>query len=325
MTATRYRGPHGDPRVLGIPTDVVVGDHHSHETGVPADVHDVALALLLISSFLVLEAVAAIVAGSLALWADAGHLLVDAVALGAALWATRLAQRPATPKWTFGLRRAEIISAAFNGVTLAVTAVILTVVAIRHLWQPTHVQGGVVSAVALVGVAVNGAAAKVLARSTRRTLNVEGSLQHILTDLYAFVATFVAGLIIVLTGFERADAVASLVVVALMVRAAWTLLGASSRILLEAAPDNVDLDDVRTHLLGVKHVQAVHDLHAWTLSSQMPVLSVHVVIDDSCFLDGHAPQILDQLQHCLAGHFDVAHSTFQLEPVSHLDHETGTH
>ena len=302
-----------------------MGDHHRHEPGVHANPRDVALALSLISGFLVVEALAAFVANSLALWADAGHMFVDAVALGAALWAARLAGRPATGKWTFGFRRAEIISAAFNGVTLSVMAVVLAIEALRHLWQPSHVQGGVVSVVALIGVVVNGVAARVLARTPRRSLNVEGSLQHILTDLYAFIATFVAGLIIVLTGFERADAIASLVVVALMVRAAWTLLGASSQILLEAAPDNVDLDDVRAHLLGVDHVWAVHDLHAWTLSSELPVLSVHVVIDDSCFLDGHAPQILDQLQNCLAGHFDVAHSTFQLEPLSHLDHETGTH
>ena len=302
-----------------------MNNHHPHAAGVHADPRDLAIALFLISGFLVVEALAAIVASSLALWADAGHLLVDAVALGAALWAARLAGRPASGKWTFGLRRAEIISAAFNGVTLSVMAVVLAVEAVRHLWQPSHVQGAVVSVVALIGVVVNGAAVRVLARTTRRSLNVEGSLQHILTDLYAFIATFIAGVIIVVTGYERADALASLVVVALMVRAAWTLLGASSRILLEAAPDNVDLDDVRKHLLSVDHVWAVHDLHAWTLSSELPVLSVHVVIDDSCFLDGHAPQILDQLQSCLAGHFDVAHSTFQLEPLSHLDHESGTH
>lgn len=302
-----------------------MAEHHAHGVGVHAEPRDLTVALSLISGFLIVEAFAAWNAHSLALWADAGHVFVDAVALGAALWAARLARRPAIGKWTFGLRRAEIISAALNGVILAGAAAVVAVEAVRHLWHPTHVEGGVVSVVALLGVVVNAVAARVLARAPRRTLNVEGSLQHILTDLYAFVATFIAGLVIVFTGFERADAIASLVVVALMVRAAWTLLGASSRILLEAAPDNVDLDDVRAHLLGVSHVRDVHDLHAWTLSSDLPVLSVHVVVDDSCFLDGHAPQILDQLQSCLAGHFDVAHSTFQLEPLSHFDHESGTH
>lgn len=129
----------------------------------------------------------------------------------------------------------------------------------------------------------------------------------------------------VVTGFERADAIASLVVVALMVKASWGLLKASGRVLLEAAPDNVDLADVRTHLLGTDHVSDVHDLHAWTVTSDLPVLSAHIVVDDSCFTEGHAPRLLDHIQACLMGHFDVEHSTFQLEAAGHLDHESGTH
>jgi cobalt-zinc-cadmium efflux system protein len=179
--------------------------------------------------------------------------------------------------------------------------------------------------VALVGVAVNVAAAWLLARANRSSLNVEGSFQHILTDLYGFIATVIAGVVIVLTGFGRADAIASLVVVALMLKAAWGLLKASGRVLLEAAPDNVDLDEVRSHLLRAAHVTDVHDLHAWTVTSSLPALSAHVVVEDSCFSDGHAPQILDQLQACLTGHFDVEHCTFQLEPGGHLEHEAGTH
>jgi len=146
-----------------------------------------------------------------------------------------------------------------------------------------------------------------------------------ITDLYAFIGTLIAGIVIILTGFERADSIASLIVVALMLKAAWGLLRDSGRVLLEAAPEGIDLADVRTHLLESDHVHDVHDLHVWTVTSNLPTLSAHVVLDDSCFHDGHAPQLLDELQGCLVGHFDVEHSTFQLEPVSHADHEPGTH
>jgi cobalt-zinc-cadmium efflux system protein len=176
-----------------------------------------------------------------------------------------------------------------------------------------------------VGIAVNLVAAWVLSRANRSRLNVEGAFQHILSDLYGFIATVVAGVIILITRFERADAIASLVVVVLMMRASWGLLKASMRVLFEAAPEAVDLAAVRAHLLEPDHVRDVHDLHVWTVTSALPAISAHVVVDDSCFLDGHAPQVLDQLQNCLAGHFDVEHSTFQLEPASHADHEPGTH
>jgi len=168
-------------------------------------------------------------------------------------------------------------------------------------------------------------AAWVLAKANRSSLNVEGSFQHIVTDLYGFIATFIAGIILLATGFERADAIASLVVVALMLRASAGLLKASGRILLEAAPEGVDLDEVRAHILETDRVIHVHDLHAWTVTSDLPALSAHIVVDDSCFSDGHAPQILDQIQACVAGHFDVEHCTFQLEPAGHLAHEEGTH
>jgi cobalt-zinc-cadmium efflux system protein len=197
--------------------------------------------------------------------------------------------------------------------------------AIRRLIHPVAVGGLTVVAVALVGIAVNLIATWVLAKANRSNLNVEGSFQHIVTDLYGFIATVIAGVVLLVTGFERADAMASLFVVALMLKASWGLLKASGRILLEAAPEDVDLGDVRTHLLETDHVSDIHDLHAWTVTSDLPALSAHVVVEDSCFTDGHVPQILDQIQTCVAGHFDVAHSTFQLEPAGHLDHEEGTH
>jgi cobalt-zinc-cadmium efflux system protein len=156
-------------------------------------------------------------------------------------------------------------------------------------------------------------------------LNVEGAFQHILTDLYGFIGTAVAGLVVLTTGWSRADPVASLVVVVLVLRAAWSLLRESGRVLLEGTPESVDLDEVRAHLFELPEVLAVHDLHAWTLTSSLPALSAHIVVTDDCLTGGSVAQVLDHLQNCLANHFDVKHSTFQLEAASHADHEPGMH
>jgi len=282
-------------------------------------------ALILLAAFMLAEVIVAFVAGSLALLADAGHMLADVGAIAGALWAIRLAARPPTGAWTFGWKRAEILSAAANGITLLVVAGIVTVQAVIRLIHPPPVDGAPVLTVALAGMAVNVTAAWALARANRSSLNIEGAFRHVLTDLYGFLGTAAAAVIILTTGYVRADAIASLLVVVLMARAAWELLRDSGRILLEAAPENIDLDAVRAHLLATSHVQDVHDLHAWTVTSSLPALSAHVIIDDSCFTDGHAPQLLDQLQACLAGHFDLEHSTFQLEAAAHAGHEPGTH
>jgi cobalt-zinc-cadmium efflux system protein len=274
---------------------------------------------------MVVEVVVAMVSGSLALLSDAGHMLSDAGAIAASLWAIRLAARPATGVWTFGWKRAEILSAAANGITLLVVGALVGFEAIRRLVEPPPVEGGPVLVVALLGVVVNLVAAWVLAKANRSSLNVEGAFQHILTDLYGFVATFIAGAVIVLTGYIRADAIASLVVVALMLHAAWRLLRDSGQILLEAAPAGTDLDAIRDHLCTNAHVIEVHDLHVWTVTSDLPALSAHIVIDDGCFHDGHAPGLLDEMQACLIGHFDVEHSTFQFEPASHAEHEHEPH
>jgi cobalt-zinc-cadmium efflux system protein len=302
-----------------------VDDHDHIHPHAGARRTNLVVALVLIAAFMVAEVIAGATAGSLALLADAGHMLADVGAIAAALWVLHLAQRPAQGAWTFGFKRAEILSAAGNGILLLVVAAVITLVSIRRLIHPPAVHGLTMAVVASVGVVVNLVAAGVLARGHRSSLNVEGAFQHILTDLYGFIATLIAGLIILAAGYSRADPIASLVVVALMLRAAWGLLKASLRILLEAAPEAVDLADVRSHLLEPPHVRDVHDLHVWTVTSDLPAISAHVVVDDSCFLDGHAPQVLDELQRCLAGHFDVEHSTFQLEPASHADHEPGTH
>jgi cobalt-zinc-cadmium efflux system protein len=317
----RLDPPAGDASGSGSPAR----GGHGHGVGTGGDTRYLGIGLALIVGFMLVEVVVALVSGSLALLSDAGHMLTDVGAIGASLWAIRLAARPATGSWTFGWKRAEILSAAGNGITLLVVGALVAFEAIRRLFDPPSVQGGPVLVVALLGVAVNLVAARVLARANRSSLNVAGAFQHILTDLYGFIATFIAGVVIVVTGFARADAIASLVVVALMFHAAWGLLADSSRILLEAAPSGVDLDEIRDHLKDNDHVLDVHDLHVWTVTSELPALSAHVVIDDACFHDGHTPQLLDQMQDCLVGHFDVEHSTFQFEPASHSDHESPHH
>ena len=298
---------------------------HSHAPGAGSDRRYLLIALALLVTFMLGEVIAAVISGSLALLSDAGHMLADVGALAGALWAIRLAARPPSGAWTFGWKRAEILSAAVNGITLLVVSGIVTVEAITRLIHPPRVDGGLVVVVATVGIAVNITAAWMLARANRSSLNVQGAFRHVLTDLYGFIGTVIAGVIILATGFTRADAIASLLVVGLMLKAAAELLRDSGRILLEAAPKTMNLDDVRAHLLATEHVRGLHDLHAWTVTSDLPALSAHIVIDDSCFRDGHAPRLLDKLQACLAGHFDVEHSTFQLEAAAHAGHETGTH
>jgi cobalt-zinc-cadmium efflux system protein len=298
---------------------------HQHGVSAYADRRYLVIALLLLGAFMVFEVVAALMAGSLALLSDSGHMLSDVGAIGAALWAINLAARPAAGAWTFGWKRAEILSAAANGITLLVVSGIIAFEAIRRLIHPPNVDGGPVLVVAIIGMGVNILAAWTLSKANRSSLNIEGAFKHILTDLYGFIGTVIAGIVIITTGFVRADSIASLIVVGLMLKAAWGLLRDSGRVLLEAAPEGVDLDDIRAHLLEDEHVHDVHDLHVWTLTSDLPTLSAHVVIDNSCFTDSHAPQLLDTLQACLTGHFDVEHSTFQFEPPSHAAHERGAH
>jgi cobalt-zinc-cadmium efflux system protein len=295
---------------------------HEHSHG---DRRLLSAALALLVVFMAVEVVAAVLASSLALLADAGHMLVDVLALVVALTAGALALRPANERWTFGLARAEVLSAAVNGVTLLVVSAVVTVEALRRLAHPRDVDGLPLIVVAGVGLVVNVIAAALLARADRSSLNIAGAFAHVLTDAYAFAATIIAGIVVVATGFRRADPIASLVVVALMLRAAWRLLRDSGNVLLEAAPEHVDLSALRAHLLETRNVIDVHDLHVWTSGSRLPSVSAHVVVTDGCLSAGQTPQLLDELQDCLAGHFDVEHSTFQFEPAGHTEHEAGAH
>lgn len=283
------------------------------------------LACALLAAYMTAEVVVAVLDSSLVLLADAGHMLTDTVALAMAIVALRLARRPAQGRWTFGLARAEVLSAAVNGVTLLVVGAVVLVESIRRLVHPSGVTGAPLIVVAAIGLGVNLVATMLLARADRSSINIAGAFAHVATDAAAFAATLVAGIVIAVTGLRRVDPIAALLVVALMVRAAMSLLAESGKVLLEAAPEHVDLDELRAHLLETPYVVAVHDLHVWTSGSALPSVSAHVVIEDGCFDGGLAPQVLDRLQECLIGHFDVEHSTFQLEPVTHAAHEAGLH
>jgi len=298
---------------------------HDGAPSVETDRRMLSVSLALLAAFMAFEVAAAIVANSLALLADAGHMLVDIGAIAGSLIAIRMAARPETGSHTYGLKRAEILAAAANGLALLVVAAVVGFEAIVRLVHPGPVRGGVLIVVAVVGVAVNLTAAYLMSRANRRSLNIEGAFRHILTDLYGFTGTLVAGVVIVFGGFNRADAVASLLVVVLMLKASVQLLRPALRILLEATPDDIDLEEVRRHLLELPEVKSVHDLHAWTLTSSLPILTAHVVVTDDCLNTGEAGRVLDHLQECLAGHFDVAHSTLQFEAAGHIEHELGGH
>jgi cobalt-zinc-cadmium efflux system protein len=215
----------------------------------------------------------------LALISDAAHMLTDAASIALALWAIRLAARPAAGRTTYGWKRVEVLSAQANGLTLLLLAALLADEAIGRLIHPTAITGAPVLSTAVVGIVVNVAATWMISRANRTSLNVEGAFQHILTDLFAFIATAVAGLIILLTGFSRADAIATLIVLALMVKAGFALVGAATRIFLEAAPQEIDPTEVGRAMVDHDAVVEVHDLHIWEITSGSPALSAHVLVE----------------------------------------------
>jgi len=282
---------------------------HSHQVSADADRGKLLLALGLLLGFMAVEVVVGIAVDSLALLADAAHMLTDAAALALALLAIRLARRPAGGAWTYGLRRAEIMSAQFNGATLLVLALLIVYEGVRRLVEPPPTEGVAVLVVALVGVAVNLAATATLARANRRSLNVEGAYQHVLTDLAAFVATAIAGAVILATGFVRADGIAALIVAAIMLRAAYGLLRDSGRVLLEAAPRGIDPDEVGRALAAHGHVRDVHDLHVWEVTSGFPALSAHVLVEPGCDCHEHRRQ----LERLLDERFGIEHTTLQVD------------
>jgi cobalt-zinc-cadmium efflux system protein len=286
---------------------------HTHGVSADADRGKLTIALALIAGFMCVEVVVGILANSLALLSDAAHMLTDAGALALALVAIRLAQRPAGGALTYGLKRTEILSAQFNGATLLVLALVIAYEGVRRLISPPAVVGSALLVVALVGVVVNLVASWVLAQANRESLNVEGAFQHILTDLAAFVATAIAGAIILATGFVRADGIAALIVAAIMLRAAFLLLRDSGRVFLEAAPKGTDPDAIGRAMLTVDGVTEVHDLHVWEVTSNFPALSAHVLVGRETDCHG-ARRDLEALLH---DRFGMEHTTLQ------VDHEGG--
>ncbi|WP_067714173.1 cation diffusion facilitator family transporter [Nocardia yamanashiensis] len=282
---------------------------HSHGATADSDKRWLSGALALIVVFMLGEVVVGIMASSLALLSDAAHMLTDAASIVLALWAIRLAARPAAGRMTYGWKRAEILSAQANGLTLLLLAAWLTYEAIRRLIDPPEVTGGLVLVTALIGIVVNVAASWMISRANRTSLNVEGAYQHILNDLFAFIATAVAGVIILLTGFARADGIATLVVVVLMVKAGIELVRASSRIFLEAAPANLDPAEVGAAMAAVDSIVEVHDLHIWEITSGSPALSAHVLVEPG--RDCHKART--ELAKLLDDEFHIEHATLQVD------------
>jgi len=282
---------------------------HSHSLNVDADRRYLTIALLLILGFMVFEVVAGIVAHSLALLSDAGHMLTDAGALVLSLVVIRLVQRPSGGSLTYGMRRAEVLSGQANGAVLLVLGVLVTYEGVSRLVHPPDVAGGLVTIVAALGVAVNLAAAWVLAKANRQSLNIEGSFQHIVTDLYAFVGTLIAGIVIIVTGFDRADAIASLIVAGLMFRSGYALQRKAVRVLLESAPESTAPQEVGWAIARARLVSQVHDLHLWELAPGVPILTAHVLVAPAA--DCHATR--RELERMLRERFGIEHTTLQVD------------
>jgi cobalt-zinc-cadmium efflux system protein len=286
------------------------GHGHSHvQVTADTDSRRLGVALGLIVAFMAAEIVAGILAHSLALLSDAAHMLTDAGALALSLIVIRLVARPAGGNLTFGLRRAEILSAQANGGSLLVLGGLIVYEGIRRLIAPPEAQGTVVLVVALAGIGVNLLATWQLSKANRSSMNIEGSFQHILTDLFAFIATAIAGAVIIATGFARADGIAALLVAALMLRAAYGLLKDSGRVLLEAAPEGLSVEQIGHALAAHAHVESIHDLHVWEVGSGFPALSAHVLVQPAADCHG----IRRELEQMLAERFGITHTTLQVD------------
>jgi len=285
---------------------------HSHAPAPDADRRWLSVALGLILAFMVVEVVAGVLADSLALLSDAAHMLTDAGSIGLALFAARLAARPPGGRFTFGLGRAEILSAQVNGASLLVLAGVIAWEALQRLGDPPEVEGAIVLVVGLAGAGVNIGAAWALSRAERRSLNVEGARAHVLMDLYASLGAALAGLLVLTAGFERADVIVALLVAALMVRSGFSLLGQATGVLLEAAPRGLDPEAIGNALAAHPGVREVHDLHVWEVTSGFPALSAHVLVPPDA--DCHARRA--ELELLLAERFGIQHATLQVEHES---------
>jgi cobalt-zinc-cadmium efflux system protein len=298
-----------------------MGHDHGHAAGRAEDRARLRIVLAVTVSVLALEVVGWLVTGSLALLADAGHMATDVTAIVLALGASYVATRPAGPRTTFGLHRAEVLAALVNAAVLLVVCVYLAYAGISRLSSPEHVDAGPMVAFAAVGLVANGVSMLVLSRAEQGSLNMRGAVNEVFADLLGSLLAVVAGVVIWTTGFTEADAVATLVIAVLILPRSFSLLRDATVVLLEIAPKGLDLEEVRRHLLEVPGVTDVHDLHAWTITSGIPSLSAHVTVTDACLAQRGVGATLDELCACVAEHFDIHHATFQVEPVTHQAHE----
>jgi cobalt-zinc-cadmium efflux system protein len=299
-------------------------ESHGH-THLAASVPRLRVVLCLLLAVLVAELVGGIVAGSLALLADAGHLLSDCAGVGLALIAASFARRPPTTGRTFGLQRAEILAAVGNGVLLLTVGLSVIGLSVWRLAEPQESDAGIMAVLGTVALIANGAALALLHKGSKHSLNIRGAHLEVLSDALGALGVLVAAAAIAATGTRYADPIASLVVGVLIVPRTIRLLREAVDVLLEATPRGLDLDEVRRHLVEVDGVVSCHDLHAWTITSGTPVLSAHVVLTDYVWARGEAPQALDRLTACVTEHFGLSHVTIQLEQVSHASHEAALH
>ncbi len=298
----------------------------SHDHGHSANRNRLLIAIGIVAAVLVVEAVGAWLSGSLSLLADAGHMLSDLTGLVVALMATIVAARPPTDRQTFGFRRAEVFGALINGLILVVVAVFVTIGAIGRLVSgEAEVQSGPMLVVAAIGLVANFGALLLLRPAAGHSINMRGAYLEVFGDLIGSVTVIVAAVVIMVTGFQAADAIASLLIAAFIVPRAVLLLRDVVRVLSEAAPADTDVAEIRGHIVGTPGVVAVHDVHVWAITSGAPVFTAHVVVEPEVFRSGGTGKLLDELSGCLSAHFDVEHSTFQLEPAEHADHEDEFH
>ena len=298
-----------------------VGHGHGHAAGRAQDRTRLWLVLGVTGTFIVVQVVGAWLSGSLALLADAGHMVTDAAAVGLALSASYVAALPASDRRTFGYHRAEILAALLNAVVLLGVCGYLLVEGVRRLREPPDVEAGLMLAFAGVGLAANLVSLLLLRGRRDESLNMRGAYLEVLSDLLGSAVVVVAAVVMLSTGFDRADPLATLLVAAMVLPRSYTLLRDAVNVLLETTPAHLDLDDVRHHLAHVPGVVDVHDLHAWTLTIGIPVLSAHVAVTDDVLTQRGVGPLLDEFSACVAVHFDVEHATFQIEPAGHRAHE----
>lgn len=306
------------------------GHDHGHTHGPPAGATATAaaayrarlrIALCLTLVVLVSELVGGLLTGSLALLADAGHMATDAVGISMALLAIHFANRPPSERRTFGYARAEILAALANCLLLFGVGGYVLVQGVTRLITPVEVDGGLTVVFGAIGLVANSVSLLLLMRGQRESLNVRGAFLEVMADALGSVAVVLSAVVVLVTGWQRADAVASLLIGLMVVPRAWKLLREALDILLEAAPKHVDMAEVRAHMLALSGVEGVHDLHVWTITSGLPVLSAHVVVSPEVLDALGYEKLLHELQGCLGLHFDVEHCTFQLEPGGHAEHE----